>query len=251
MADKHTSIRETVLILGSAPDAEIPEADYAYCANASAYYYADRLQSIPSVKCIVGAHIAAAIPESGANEDLKALRDRVISVSYSEIIVLDHSPWYGEWNLSVAMKDLCKRTSAAATLLTANDRKELLKGLAGMREPIFSASLLEEAGNIRNAGRILNLLLFSYFKTAKETSPVLRPSTGLWSALVAMNNHGPDARYIMSGISLSEKAGRLAHPDGMVPGRIDGLTHHLHADRAVLDALKRNFLIQYNSPAGA
>lgn len=66
--------------------------------------------------------------------------------------------------------------------------------------------------------------------------------------MIAMKKYGPDAEYIVSGISLTTKASRIPHPHGLRPGKFPDFTHHLHADRKVIEKLKDNYTIQYILP---
>lgn len=128
---------------------------------------------------------------------------------------------------------------------------EVLFDTAGLRQPILSHSLVREINSPRMALRGAKML----FKAMKhkspkksEINPVFGPSTGLWTTMIAMEKYGPDAEYIISGISLTTKASRIPHPHGLRPGTFPDFTHHLHADRKVMKKLKYNYSIRYILP---
>lgn len=240
-----------ILILGSAPNAKIPAADHVYCANTSAYYYADRLKGISKIDCVVGSHIVCASPQSEARDELKKLRSYLNNSPISGLIVLDHNPWYLGWDLSTRLMRVNHDTGLVSQVISSAERSDVLFKTAGLREPILSHSLIREINSPRQAwwgAKLLFQSLTHRFRKRREISPVLTPSTGLWAAMIAMERHGPDAEYIISGISLTTTNERIPHPDGLRPGNFPKLTHHLQADRKIVEKLKNSYIIQYITP---
>lgn len=240
-----------ILILGSAPFAEVPAADHAYCANASAYYYADQLKGIPKVDCVVGAHIVCASPRSGAHDDLKKLRYYLTKSPISCLNVLDTKPWFLGWDLPASLLSVHDDTGLVPEVISSARRAAVLFKITGLKEPILSHYLWREINSFRLFLRAAKLLFHTCshrFGTKLEISPVLTPSTGLWATIIAMERHGPGAEYVISGISLTTRNDRLPHPNGLRPGRYSKFAHHLQADKKVLNKLKSDYAIRYIPP---
>lgn len=169
----------------------------------------------------------------------------------SGLIVLDHSPWFLGWDLPASLLRATHDTGVVPEVISSSRRSEVLFDTAGLREPILSHSLFSEINSPRMALRGTKLLfqaLKHRSRKISETNPALRPSTGLWAAMIAMERYGPNAEYTLSGISLTTKASRIPHPHGLRPGKFSDFTHHLHADRKVMKKLKDNYSIRYALP---
>jgi len=238
-----------ILILGSAPNASIPVADFAYCANASASYFQEQLTQIGEIVSVVGEHCIAAVPGSAAPESVKIARELIIE-SKNDISIIRHQPWFDGWNLDLGLEDM----KAKYRWISHSERSTTIMQTSELSEPIISHTLLYESikrnpiGFLRNMNSLFRQNRRAKKKGSVESHAVLRPSTGLLAAMIAMSEHGLDAKYILSGINLSIFSDRTSHHKGPTQQAFHGITHHIHADRKIFYALKRRYNIEYINP---
>lgn len=239
-----------ILILGSAPNAAVPCADVVYCANSSVQYYADKIKFIPSITSVVGSHLIAGVNASSASPSLKQVRSAILQSKMHEMIILEHEPWFNGWNIEQGILDVESSCGISPSLMKFNERMNLLKLTSGLEEPIFSYGILKELKRLgpwrflRASKYLLRDLRKRGVKKPLETNPALRPSTGMWAAIAAMDRHGRQAKYFLSGISLTGFSDRSIHHNGQSQGQFEKFTHHLHADIRTLNALKKRYDVE-------
>jgi hypothetical protein len=247
---KANTLEKRVLILGAAPNATVPKAEVVYCANAASFYFSEKISGIPKVVSVVGEHLIAGVNESQAPLSLKKTRNAIFQSKIHEMLILEHSPWFDGWNTDKGLQDAEDACGSKPKTLLFSERAKLLKNTSGLTEPIFSYTLFAEAMRmnpwrfLRSSKTIIRDLCKKKASNKVEMSPVLRPSTGIWAAIIAMDRHGPDAEYLISGIGLSARANRLNHTDGSSQGRYEKFTHHLHADIRIFRELERRYNVK-------
>lgn len=243
-----------VLILGSGPNAAVPDADIIYCANSSASYYAEEFRPNAEVRCVVGSHIIAAVPDSQAPDPVKAARSSILGLDIDQFICLNHNPWYPGWDLEAGLQQLSTKPGRAVRIVNDVERAEILLRTSGLSEPIFSYTWWVEATRmgplkfLKSARRLSKHFRRHAKHSVRETHEVLRPSTGLIAATIAMDEHGTDAKYMLSGIGLSLWSDRSTHPRGISQGTFRDFVHHKHADIRLLKALRKKYSIDYLPP---
>lgn len=247
---KANPMENQVLILGAAPNATVPRVPVVYCANAASFYFSDNIKEIPKVVSVVGEHLIAGVHESQAPLSLKKTRNAIFQSKVHEMIVLEHSPWFDGWNTNKGLQDAEDACGSKPKTLLFSDRAKLLNNISGLAEPIFSYTLFAEAMRmspwmfLRSSKSLIRDICKKYIYDKVEMSPVLRPSTGIWAAIIAIDRHGSEAEYLISGIGLSARASRLTHTDGSSQGMYKKFTHHLHADIKIFRELERRYNIK-------
>lgn len=236
-----------VLILGSAPNAKVPQADIVYGANNSLYYSRDKLLHGVKKVAVIGEHIITATESSKANNHIKAARQLLKETDLDEIVVLRNDPWFDGWDYGSSILDFEEKLFAE---ISSDDRSSLLKSICNIQEPIVSYSILGKLIRMKPAralSQIVSLIKKSVsYKLGRcgDSHPITRPSTGMIAVLYAMHTHGASAEYIISGISLSEEGDRYIYPGNLRLPRANGIEHHLLADIIIYKKIIKEYLVK-------
>jgi hypothetical protein len=236
-------VRTRVVILGSAPDARWPKNDVVYAAKMSLGYYPEAIDSTTSVHTV------------GYAGDQRALLDDPVLLRRLKRSGLD-SMTVGvrvEEDADDVRAEFTALFTATAVAVRQFDtmsrvqRRVAWEKPSGMREPILRGIPSYGAAGVRYAGA--RMFRYSYKRlSARLTSDsprlirrhaIFRPSTGVVTLGRAMTRFGPEAEYVLAGVSLAwprrySDADRDAYRGGedFAP-----IPVHINADRQVLKRL--------------
>lgn len=232
-----------VLVLGSRPGATIPRVDVAYCANASASYYADQLKAkgVPEVVTVAAAGVLrSAFIEKASDRDWACSKfKRIVESPFTRFVL------YGRVSGGDPLLDHLEEAGLGPSVerLSVGKKAALVEELSGLSEPI------RPDGFWRNPVFYSN----SYIKwlvkrridwlEGKELthSPFFRPSTGLVSLCLAIHENGEDSAYLVSGIGMSRRG---VYADGARSSKHIGL-RHVGVDRVLLKLLSRRYDVKF------
>lgn len=235
--------RPRILVLGSKPEAAVPATDHTYCANCASHYYRDALQSNrPIVNVVAGAIVAR--PHKGqkpevASRHRKQYRRLLDARPDSLVIVHGHRE-----QPAFQHAETCFREDGFDLQLRHipyDDRQALIykhTGLSGPIRPERLGHLPIRYGITYARDRARGLLLEATGKEVQYKN-LFRISMGVFALIYAIDAHGSDATYIVSGIGVSD---RNRYQDGFGLKR-GPMTPHVHADIRVLRILAQRYEI--------
>lgn len=218
-----------IQIVGSAPGVDLVKSDHTYFANYSilAFKRKDILRTCGSVT-VIGAQ-SAFRPEffSYPLEKVKDLQSRRRDM---QTYPIDKVIMYSSKRNN---DDLNAHNFHGFYSLNYSEIKALYLSILIELPPFFIWSrFLHGARN--NPKRFLNILINSIF-FKDNLSAYTRPSSGVITLLYAISRHGTCAKYVLNGISLSE---RQEHLFSEQTGRQKkSFTQHVDADNYVIKKL--------------
>lgn len=232
-----------VLILGSKPDAKTPLSDYTYCSNATASYYEKKLKNHKNITSIVSATEVILGTRKNSLEKDKWVEDRKkrIANSISNEIIMYWTDAYPD-SMNLLKKTPCHIPTKS---ITSYEVAMLIKHIAGVSIPLFT---FDHISNKDHA--MLNLLKFikgfvsSMIGGPHSISGLFRPSTGVISLIYAISQHGENAKYIVSGISINDRGN---YPDGAKntwSGEKSLKSNHVYVDKKILTILSKKYNIK-------
>jgi hypothetical protein len=97
---------------------------------------------------------------------------------------------------------------------------------------------------VRYAGSATSIILKRLFDQSKTCNSIFRPSTGIISLLMAIDENGVDCEYILAGIGLKNR------DDYLHTKRSSSASFPIHvfADRKILQALSSRYRITSTEP---
>jgi hypothetical protein len=220
---------DLILILGSKPDAVIPLGiNHIYAANASAYFYKDRISDKVKLTVITS---AGDIYDNNLNKTIKF--EKTTSADYDELIIVGFDKRPGSQN-----EILSQFNSDNIRMYTSAQRRKIFKKLVG-EFWIFSPNIL-----LYTFFGFKNFFFLRYF-IAKVKSIYMksdlpaefRPSTGMTALAVAIQDNPDKKDFVISGIGFNRT---IDYPDGTKP-IIYKRQSHIVPDMAVLHILKRKY----------
>ena len=236
----------SVLVLGSKPDAKIVTADVVYGANSAAGYYKSELREqnpgVPIVSVVSAGELDFA--ERTLNQEKRKwlLNKKKLLVSSDTSRVVIYAPEIYK-NATASLIEsgyqatICHLSNASVNLLWAK--------YLGREPPIICT------GHLR-ASRVSYLSLVRRYVVEKardlhyenyEVSGLFRPSTGILSLIVAIEECGSDAEYNISGISFAERG---IYPDNTLntwSKEVSKIDFHVIVDKYVVSALQKKYFI--------
>ena len=234
--------KETILVLGSKPNAKLPIADYTYCANASASYYHKQLKKRQNIKSIVSASEVILGTRKNSKKKDEWIRDRISRIANlhsNEIILfnIDHFPEASK----ILQENHCK---VSIKPMTCKQMFSLIKNITKKKIPMITNAHFDTEKKIILYAKYIKSLLRLIFFNGKNMNGLFRPSTGIVTLIYAISKHGKHAEYFLSGLSIK---GRGIYPDGSIntwSPKINFKTKHVLVDREILSIISRKYTIR-------
>lgn len=233
-----------ILIAGSKPNELIKPCEIGYFANASISTYWDVARDCDqAISIVAGGGLAPAFNAASVNnEEASRLLELIKASSPDELFLTESS------SLAEIVSEIEKSPSCPAPkIITMKERAEIIEQFSEKKGPIIPDNFfhldnlsiynhlhsIAEVYRIRSQGPFID---FPHF---------FRPSTGIFSLLFAIKNHGKTPTYTLCGIGV---AGRGVHhyheTPNMTAQPVLGLYPHVDADISILSALAKNYSIQ-------
>lgn len=225
-----------IVIIGSKPDAEIPEGDIAYFTNTSLSLYHEHIKQFNRIIVVIIKPVLNYLQNNRQKENpyrdfnsrtwdiLSKVPDKMVIISDKEtektVKALQDNGYKGKINH-----------------LTTYDRRKLIEKVSGCRDPIVTQDFWTLPANIQI--KCINSMVKSGFKriVSKKSDVycVLRPSTGIFSIVHAIHEIGTEAEYVISGIGLKKRG---VYSDGKNEEKSkQNPFSHIFADQKVLKEL--------------
>ena len=173
-------IKKRVLVLGSKPEAEFGDFDYAYCANAAASFYKTKLAANPdNVTSLISASELVENKRIGNAEKTLWLRNKLpmlVDDSKTKIYLLNYD-YYPEAHMVVA----CSSFSGECESISSSSLAEIQHSVLGMREPIWTKYHKNVPARelVRNLREFLIDSIKIFINETHQISGLFRPSTGV------------------------------------------------------------------------
>ncbi|MBN1929371.1 MAG: hypothetical protein JW764_07500 [Chlorobiaceae bacterium] len=238
-----------IVVIGSKPNAVIPDGDTVYCANVSIVYYADQVARFRQiVNVITPKAIADQKPRNSSGEqDCYTKRwEAMLAAWRAQLVILESS------NASRMIEGLRNAGyDAPISSISHQERRKLVSRVSGCDDPILSAEFFRLPPKLqaRYAGSAISITLKRIFDQGKTCNPIFRPSTGIISLLYALDQHGPDCEYVVAGIGMNNRSVYI-HSERTSAQRTSGasIPPHVFADRKVLQAVSNRYRITTTEP---
>ena len=231
-----------IAIIGSKPDAKIPEGDIAYCANTSLSLYYENIKNFSRIIVVLIKPVLNYLQNNRQQENpyrdfnlrtwdiLSKIPDKMVIISDKEITktvkTLENNNYKGQ-----------------IKHLTKYDRRKLIGKVSGCYDPIVTKDFLTLPADIQI--ECIHSIVTSGFKriVSKKSNVhcVLRPSTGIFSLIYAIHEQGVNAEYVISGIGL-RKRGTYAEGKNEDKNKQNPFSH-IFADQKVLEELVKKYSI--------
>lgn len=246
-----------VIVLGSKPAAVFLPGDAVYAANAAIGFYATDVERYPTAVNVASALVLRKSFDNAAG--LYGRKWRAIVEATPARMVLFAAPDAPGCTAAVHAALTTGGYAAPIEVCSVRERIELVTSLSRLRYPIITtAAFRQPLATVLDDARRLARFAVRRRRTQNTSGGCetdapgkFRPSTGILALLVAIRDHGPDAEYVLAGIGLE---GRNLHqaPGGIIAGkdRARGrvLPPHIHADIAVLEALRGRYRLRTTEP---
>lgn len=233
-----------VVIIGSKPGADIPEGDIIYCTNTSISLYYECVKKFNNIVVVI---VNTALNHIQKNRDDNNNRYRnfnvqtwnmIASVPKKLVIISDKSI---EKTINALKSD---GYAGKIHHITKYDRRMLTGKISGCYDPIITKDFwgLPKKMKIECIKSIIMTILFKRIINKKaDVNCVLRPSTGIHSIVYAINEHGINAEYVISGIGLKKRG---VYSDGKNEDKNkQNPFSHIFADQKVLEELVKKYNI--------
>jgi len=227
-----------IVVIGSKPNAVIPDGDAVYCANASIAYY---LHELSGFKYIVNITTPFAIRDhiKKTSDDAYCYRESLKKMSESRslrlIILRSTNPEH--------MINALRETGldVPISIINDQDRRKLVTRVSGCDDPILTADFFRLPSKLKlsYAGSAISIILKRIFARSKTCNAIFRPSTGIIALLYAIAENGYDCEYVLAGIGLKNRNEYITdirlskHP----------IPHHVYADQKVLRSVAAKYKI--------
>ena len=238
-----------VVVIGSKPNALIPDGEAIYCANVSIVYYAEEVARFSRiVNIITPKAIDDQTPQKSAEggDSLTRRWERALTAMQAKLIILRSS------NAEPMIDSLRKAGyDAPITIIEDQERRKLVARVSGCDDPILTSDFfyLPTKLKARYAGSVISISLKRLFDQGKTCNPVFRPSTGIISLLVAIDEHGPDCEYVVAGIGMKNRSVYIHTERSSAQGAsTPTLPHHVFVDRKILRRLASRYRITTTEP---
>ncbi len=232
---------KTVAIMGSKPDSILPDSDRIYFVNGSVILYRDQISDDSRIVNVLNGNgirnyeRIELYQESGA--PIGTLISDMDKYNGTRFILYNT-----EENESVnILLDLGVKPENIRVIGRA-ERDEILKRYTGYRMPLGAFGAwrelsLYEFARLCYAGIIKRNI---YYK--KDFSPYLRPSSGIFAVLFAIDENGFDSRYEIAGISFQRRDTYKVNNKVVRTDMVNkiNLQWHIIPDKKVIRKLQKN-----------
>lgn len=238
-----------VIVIGSKPDAHIPDGDAIYCANVSIVYYADQ---VARFKQIVNIITPKAIDDQkpknsvGERDSFTEQWERILTARRAQLLILESSK-------ADRMIEGLRNAGYDAPVSSISDqkRRKLVTRVSGCDDPILTADFFRLPLKLqsRYAGSAISITLKRIFDQSKTCNPVFRPSTGIISLLYAIDQNGADCEYVVAGIGMKNRSVYVHTKRSSVKQSSNtSIPQHVFADRKILQAISSRYRITTTEP---
>jgi len=223
-----------IIVLGSKPNAVIPDGDTIYCANASIAYYADQMGCFK--------HVVNLVTPAAINTETTRHHNRWEMMSKtrpSRLVIL------GDVDRRI---DALRKSGyqAVITMIDEREQRKLVTRVSGCDDPIFTAYFfhLPQKLKVRYAGSAASIILKRIVDQTKTCHAIFRPSTGIITLLYAIDEKEAECEYVITGIGLKNRK------DYMLAKRSseDSIPHHVFADSKILRTISSRYCITTTEP---
>lgn len=234
-----------VLILGSKPDAKVPEFDIAYCANASGALYAEQLNSRNGVlNTVVAASELISSPIRSSAEKAAWQAERIAAIHglkhhHIKLVSGEHFP-----SVFNSLKAFDEHKSIE--IIPHSKYESWLKSALRAGYPIVTKQHFSPGISVvKELTRFaLEHVKYRVFEPYLVNS-LYRQSTGMNCLLEAISRYGKTARYIIVGIGFQN---RNLYEGGAVntwTPRAKMDRAHVLVDRFIFNKLKEEYTIDF------
>lgn len=232
-----------VVVIGSKPDAVIPDGDVIYCANVSIIYYADQVARFRQIVNIITPNAIddQKLPSSSAGQNcLTSQWEIMLTVKQVRLIIL----LSGSADRMVTGLRNAGYTTPI-TMISHQERRKLVERVSGCDDPILTADFfrLPVKQKLRYAGSAASVMLKRIFDQSKTCRSFFRPSTGIVSLLYAIDQHGVDCEYVIAGIGLNKRSVYSHTISSATCSDKASIPAHVFADRKILQTISSRYRI--------
>jgi len=223
-----------IIVIGSKPNAFIPDGDAIYCANVSIVYYAGQVSRFKQiVNLITPKAIEDQVPQNSFSKSSLYRRQwkMMLKTSRARLVILKSS------DADNMINDLRHfGYDAPITLISDQERRKLVAKVSGCDDPILSADFIRLSPKlkVRYAGSATSIILKRIFDQSKTSNAIFRPSTGVISLLYAIAENGADCEYVVAGIGLNNRSEYIhTKLSSAIRSSDTSIPHHVFADRKI------------------
>ncbi len=241
-----------IVVLGTKPNAVIPDGDAIYCANAAIGFYKNEVARYTYVVNVASTLVLNKHFENRRQIDVDLYHDKWTAVSNAspqKLVLVDAA---GQPELSGQLVAKLRESgyNAAIEILSLAKRTRLVRSVAGMPYPIVTRELFSQALQTQLED-IVHLCKYWLQQVDGDVKGKFRPSTGIMALLYAIDCHGSDAEYVLAGIGVQERQlhqhnHALLHSEKI--HRTHVLAPHIEADIAVLRSLGSRYRVATTEP---
>jgi hypothetical protein len=197
-----------IVILGAKPNPRIPTGDAIYCANAAALSNAEAVAAIPDRRVVASVGVIAKGMKvaNSRNPIFKLKTEAICGFDGREAILLTSK---NDERLP-AVRDALLRDGPigrALKILDVEEVRKLVLQLFGTYPILNRLSCQQSLVTLAlDAMRLTRCYLnWGLGDGMRDVPAKYRPSTGILSLLLAIRDHGPEARYVIAGIGLQDR----------------------------------------------
>ena len=232
--------KKRVVILGSKPEAIIPQASVYVCANYSAYYYKEKLADFGNSKIytiLSASEVLTGLRADAEHKDAWVL-SRLANLQKGGIgkTFVYNSEFYPNAINVISNLNLNIKPEYLPYQLVLDIQKKLLN----KTEPFITIKHFEPNFRymIHLARAYVSALFLKVFSNELSScSGFFRPSTGVLALLYAIHSFGENAEYILAGVGLTKRGFYPDNNDNKWTSR-EGLDKkHTLVDRHVINLL--------------
>ena len=203
--DNHQKkITRSIGIMGSKPDSTLPDCDVIYFVNGSIIMYGNQVNDDSRIVNVLNGNSIRNY------ERIKRYQDSGAPVG---TLISDMEKYKGtrfvvynsEENDSINILLDLGVPPENIRVIPRSERDAILKKLTGFRMPLGAFAAWCELSLYQFARLFYAGILKRNVYYKKDFSPYLRPSTGIFAVLFAIDEHGFDSRYEIAGISFQRR----------------------------------------------
>lgn len=235
-------MKKKVIVLGSKPGTIIPDGDVIYCANASLSLYAEEARKFNEI-IVVGINpLFKSMHKNRSMEHEERdfnIRSWDMLVRYPAKIVI-----VGDKKTKTTIQELIHDGFAGRIdHITQPERRTFIGNVSGCYDPIITSDFwpIPFSYKLEYITSIITTSTKRTFGITASVNGMLRPSTGIFSLVYAIKEHGSSADYVVTGIGITNR--------GVYSGRKNkdkNKKHpfsHIFADQKVLKELAKRYRI--------
>lgn len=227
--------RKRVVILGSKPDAKIPQGDVIFCANASIGMYPEIIKKFELVVNVISGYKY----HFKGKEEIKA-SNIIADSNANELIIVRNQPG--------CIKKLLNQGYDTSKIchVTSKQRRDLTYKITGLQGPFISPLFFNKLTLEEQISAIfISIIAEKRNNTDFDWPPSFKPSTGVFALIDATSRFGASSEYIISGIGINNRniysycEERLESDDNF-NNKIGG---HLYPDQIILSRMNKIYNI--------